>query len=811
MKTVFSLRNNTKTINPNCSWVLSRLLITLTMAMALISNANANSSLLEEVIVTAQKREQSLQDVGIAITSFTGEQIRDFGFTESVDIARLSSNIAVSGSYGGQMSQFTIRGINQNDFNDHVESVIAVYIDEAYVAMQQGQTFSLFDLQRVEAMKGPQGTLFGRNATGGLVHFLTNKPTEEFEGYADFSLGSFDERRFEAAISGPLSDNVRARISGFYTENKGWLKNLYPEETFVPAELQETYIGTQSLPGAGADMGGVDSNWALRGHLEIDLTQNTTVLITAFASELTAGTSPYQSVPTMAILDAAGNHINTVRISSTEVCETFQEGVGCVPGAFDFDANAVRERPGADWYGYIDPDGNGRTTSSDWAFDGVNTNDTYGATIKLTSTFDNFTLTSITDYKDYKKHFLLDVDASPSNAFFWIADADTETITQEIRLVGDTEKTDWVAGFYYLNIDNTSVHGFGQLPDSPAPFVAWDQPRVANMETISYAVFGQLDYDLSDTLSLTTGLRWTRDEKDYDLEVFFVFPTVNGNGLEWDFNPTAAFPGFFRPRFEDKMKEDLWTWKLQLDWQPNDDMLIYAGVNQGVKAGGFNAGGPALQDADIPYDEEVLLAYEVGLKSTILDGKARFNAAVFYYDYNDYQASRWTGFDNLITNNDATIYGFEFDISASISENLEGMVAFGYQTNEVKDVLIGGAPRVVETAFAPKVNTSGMLRYYFPNQVMNGQLSAQLDANYQSAIWQNLNNFDANRLDSYFIANARVSWKSSDDKLQLSVFVKNFTDESYEIIGFDISQSCGCNNSAIGKPRWWGVNVRYNF
>ena len=163
------------------------------LGMALAIQQATAASILEEVIVTAQKREQSLQDVPIAITAFTGAQMSALGITKSVDIAAFSPGVHISGNLAGQNTQFSIRGVTQNDFNDIIEAPNAVYLDEGYLAVAQAQTFAVFDIDRVEILKGPQGTLFGRNATGGLVHYLSNKPSfDENNGYVDLSMGRYD-------------------------------------------------------------------------------------------------------------------------------------------------------------------------------------------------------------------------------------------------------------------------------------------------------------------------------------------------------------------------------------------------------------------------------------------------------------------------------------------------------------------------------------------------------------------------------------------------------------------------------------------
>lgn len=767
------------------------------------------TGLMADIVVTAQKRSQNLQEVGISVTALTGGQIQTLGLNSSTDIAKIASNVSVSGSYGGQMSQFTIRGITQNDFNDHVESVIAVYIDDAYVAMQQGQSFGMFDLDRVEAMKGPQGTLFGRNATGGLVHFITKRPTDHLEGYADATYGSYNNARLEGAISGPIAGGIKARLSGFYERYDGWIRNAFPQQTFVPPAFQSG-LHSSALPGAGADLGGVKGNWALRGQVEGKVTDNVDLWVAAYINKSIASTGPYQQTPTVTVLDAAGNHVNTIAASPTQVCQAIQAGA-CVHGLFAPGTGTTRPVAGADFYGYKDPDGSGPVTSSDYAFDNANTFKTYGATGKLTVDLGSTKLTSISDYKHFNKDFSLDLEAGPEQQFFWHGISKERAFSQELRLNGKAGGLTWVAGGYFLSINNHSVHGIGALPDSAYSFPAWDQPRIVNLNTKSYSLFGQVEYALTDKLSFIGGLRGSREVKDYDFEVLFVYPNTGLDPKHFNYAPALDFPGFSQGLYTAHSAETLWSWKAQVNWHPADRMLLYAGVTQGAKAGSYNAGGPPLPANQIPYKPEKLLSYEVGLKSTLLDRRLRFNAAAFYYDYTNYQAARWLGFSSLIVNADAHMYGAEAEMTASLTHNLEGSLNVGYQKSKVKNVPVGGVLKDVETTFAPKLTLSALLRYTVPVSVLGGKVGLQVDGNYQSKVWQNLNNFDANRLRAWGIVNARIDWTSPDEKWKLSAFARNITNNHYDVVGFDLSQICGCNLTAQGKPRWIGVQARYSF
>lgn len=765
---------------------------------------------LEEVIVTAQKRSQSQQDVGIAITAVTGDQMRALGLSSSVDIAQFAPNVAVSGSYGGLMSQFTIRGVTQNDFNDHVESVIATYVDDTYIAMQQGQTFTTFDIDRIEVLKGPQGTLFGRNATGGLAHFVTKRPTDEFEGYIDSNYGSFDELRMEGAIGGPITSSISGRISGLYHQADGYIRNGYPGQTFTPENDREQ--GGSPASGAGADLGGIKSNEAVRAQLVFEISDTVELWTSVSFNDLVGSSAPYQMpFSTVAIQDAAGNHINTLVASPNEICQVIQEGA-CIPGYLE--PTATRVIPGANFLGYTDPDGIGLKTSSDYAFDDGGKARTWSASSKLTADLGGVNLTWISDYKDFTKDFLLDLTGDPANSWFWIGESEENTLSQELRFDGATDTLDWVAGLYYLKIDNQSVHGLGALPNSSLAVdgEGYDIPRVADLQSESYSAFGQFEHQLSDTLTVIGGLRVSRELKDYNFETIFVPTTIETNRpKKWDYAGGSSYGTYEN----DDDSDTLWNWKAQVNWRPyDDDFLVYAGVTQGSKAGSFNSGDASLLDNDgaaIPYKPEKLISYEAGFKTSVMDERLRFNASAFYYDYKDYQAAQWGGLSSIIINADAYFYGVETEIIGSVTPNLDVSFNVGWQQNTVKDVPVGAGVADRETTFAPEWTVSGLARYTYPEYVFGGLMSFQASGSYQSAVWHNLNNFDANRLPSYTLVDARISWVSADDRFTVAVFGKNIFDERYDTIGFDEAILIGGSLNAPGKPERFGVNFAMNF
>jgi iron complex outermembrane receptor protein len=761
-------------------------------------------NVLEEITVTSQRREQNIQDVGVAVTAFSGEQIKTLGFEQSIDVARMTPGVFISASIAGQTSQYTIRGVTQNDFTDSVESPVAVYVDDGYIAMMQGQTFALFDIDRVEVIKGPQSTLFGRNATGGVVQYITRKPTEDLEGYGDVTYGRFNQVRLEAAVSGPLTENVLARFSVMYNRFDPFLKNLFPQGA--------VNIGGP-VPGGGQDLYD-DNTFAGRGQLLFKLNEDADFLISVFHADTKTSSAPYQDVATVAVLDAQGRVINTQYSSPTEV----REGIG--PGGIaldmNFDGNPLRPTPGGDFFGYVDADGPGRTFSQDFAFQGLDRFKTTGGTAKLTWDFDAFTLISITDYKHFSKYVAMDVDAGPADQFIFASDAGEDSLTQEIRLEGETERMRWVTGLYYLYIDNNTNNGFLVLPTSVmSPFflgagVGADLVNQIALKTNSYSAFGQVEYDVTETVTLTVGGRVVREDKSYNFAQSLFAST---NDLTVD---TTALIVPLRTPFADKTGNTLWAGKAQIDWRPNEDVLLYVSVNRGVKAGSFNAklpdGTPPLSDARIPYKAEVLTSYEVGFKSTLLGGAARLNGAFYYYDYNDYQASVFSTVSSVTQNANATIKGGELELIATPADGLDMMFSIGALDATVKNLEIApGVFRNVEPAFTPDVQVSGLIRYEFPQELAGGNIALQGDASYTGSFFDNIRNFDSQRHASYVVVNARINWRSLDGAWDMAVFVNNLLKEHYTTVGFDLAGLCGCNEELYGKPRWWGISVRREF
>lgn len=802
------------------------LLLPACAALSCASVANAQS-VLEEIVVSAQKREQSIQDVGIAISAFTGDQLAALGVTESFDVAAFTPGVHISGNLAGQNTQFTIRGVTQNDFNDIVEAPNAAYLDEGYIAIAQAQTFAVYDIERVEILKGPQGTLFGRNATGGLVHYLSRKPSfDKVEGYVDVTFGAYDSnadalsQRIEAAIGGPFSQTVAGRAAMMYNRRDGYLNNLYPSQ--APVGL----AGDAPGAGAGADMGD-DDTLALRGTLDFQLKDDLLFRVSANYARSKLATGPYQSKSTIGVVDANGELINVIDTPAGETRLTIQGNGDGGADAIDGDqllpggGVGLPGRPvaGGDFFGYIDPDGDDFDTSGDFAFEDNGEVETYGVNARFEWEISSqVSLTSISDFKDYTKLLFIDVDSAPMNQLANYAGVDATSFTQELRLDGKTDRTRWVAGLYYLNIDNHSDNGL-KAPEGSivGTFVApVDIGVVSDLETNSYSLFGQLEYDFTPKLTGIVGFRGIREEKEFNTAIG-VFPSEGNYSVNRGTllnSPFGEGSPFF---YADDFSKDLWAAKAQLDYRATDDLLLYAGVNRGIKAGSYNA--PLLGaylgsggDASLPYGEETLMSYEGGFKLT-LPGRSRLNASVFYYDYEDYQAFLFVGVGGVVINADAENYGAELELQTSPADGWDIVFGVSWFDATVKDILLrSGSPlpaRDVDPTYAPELQANLLVRYEWP--ALGGMMHVRGDINYSDEFYYNLRNFDADKFDSYTMVNAGVGWSSDDDQWAVSLQIRNLTDERAGIQGFDLAVLCGCNEVSYQPPRWYGINLKRSF
>ena len=836
--------------------IMRRPLVSAVTAASLMLCGVAHAqSMLEEVVVTAQKREQNLQDVGIAVTAFNGDQLRAFNVRESFDVAAYTPGVHISGNLAGQNVQFTIRGVTQNDFNDIIESPNAVYLDEGYIAIAQAQTFAVLDIERVEILKGPQGTLFGRNATGGVVSYFSTKPSfEESDGYIDARYTMFDVPNdadgytVEAAWGGPLSDKVALRVAARYNEQDPYLENRYPEGApdFDVFGLPFFKIGSPG-EGAGADLGD-DESVNARVTLAFRPSDDTEISVSANYADTEVATGPYQSKSTIAIgesvfdsffgfdrtevynvIDTPADETRLSILTLNGVDTGLDAGGDALvdspfgPGNCAAIGLCARLAPGGDFFGYQDADGDDFTFSSDFAFADQGSTETSGLNVRIEHALtDSIDLVSVTDYKEYEKRLFIDVDAAPVNQLANYGALDADSFTQELRLSGSSDSINWVAGLYYLNINTDSYNGLKAPPQSIFGTIAFpaDVATIAALETTSYSAFGQIEWQLNEYWSLTTGLRLMQEEKEFDIDIG-IGPSA-GNGT------VTTDPGNFIPNvsgagdpfaYDDDSSDTLWAGKVQLDYRPNDDLLLYAGISRGIKAGSFNA--PLLgaylgsgANAGLPYDEEILTAYEAGFKATFADGMTRVNGSVYYYDYEDYQAFLFVGVGGVSLNKDAETYGAELEIQTSPMDGLDLILSGSYVDAQIDDLpLRSGSPLPsidVQPTYTPEFQGFAMARYGW--DAMGGRMSIQADVSYSDEFYYNLRNFDADKFDSYTMWNALLMWESQEEAgWSASLAWRNLTDERAGVQGFDLATLCGCNEVSYRAPEHFVFGLRKEF
>jgi len=838
------------------------------------------AAIFDEMTVTAQKREQDVQEVAISIASFTGNQMEVLGVEDSFDIALFVPNVNISGNIAGQNTQFSIRGVTQNDFNDIIEAPVAVYLDEGYIPIAQGQTFAVYDIERVEILKGPQSTLFGRNATGGVVQYISRQPNmEEVEGYVDGTIGQYDSEgdpgygKIEAALTGPITETLGARIAGLYDKRDGYLKNLYRDNNAQPNRF-----GNGTLTGggngfaanapesdAGADLGETETT-ALRGILEWDPSEDLRFTLSGNWASSDLSTGPYQSKPTAAVYSgdtpssngfyptSAGEIVNVIDQPADSANRSFcSDGTDCgsdqdnngvldaflpttPPGGIDTTRvnNQFMPSPGADFFGYLDPDGDEWTFSGDFAFADQGNTETTGVQLRVEWDFSSSTtLTSITDYKNFEKLLFIDVDSAPVNQSANYAGVDADSFTQELRLSGSAERLNWVAGLYYLYIDSTSQNGLkfpfnsvvnanggGALGGTP-----FDLGSDATLKTNSLSAFGQADWEIVDRVTLVGGLRVIQEEKDYWFQQG-IYVSDSSRTVHQG-TPIVIGPDMGQA-FTSKPDETLWAGLLRVDFRPTDNWLLYAGVNRGVKAGSFNAqlaGGLPTPVSSIPYGSETLHSFETGFKSTLFEGTTRFNGTFFYYDYKDYQAFLFSGVSGIVINSDAETYGFEFELQSSPLDGLDLMLSVGWFDATVKDVPLraeipsdGGPPcmspspvvcKDVQPVYAPEIQAAGIARY----QWATGQstMSIQGDISWSDKAYYNLRNFDADQFDDYTLVDAILGWTSPEEVWNVSIAGRNLTNEFAGIQGFDLATLCGCNELSYRQPRRVELTARFSF
>ena len=724
--------------------------------LVLVANTSM-AQVLEEVVVTAQKREQSIQDVGISVTALSGDTMNALGLDNMQEISQQIPGLQLQ-TFTPSFTIFNLRGISQNNFTDNLEAPVAVYLDDVYVASMNALGMQMYDMERVEVLRGPQGTLFGRNATGGLVHYVTRKAADEqTNGYLQASVADFGTYSIEGALGTAFSDTVRGRVAARVEQSDG----------YVEAGI-EPFAGTQVT---GRDTHGADG-YALRGSLQIDASDNVLV-------DLGASYSKDDDVPT-----------GMYTVTFTDFDPDTGLGVPLTGGTGPLDGGAS-----------LAGDPHLHASSENPFFDRETLNLRAAVTANLNNGME---FTSITGFLDLDKFY--QEDAGGGLVFFpFTTIADYSQWSQEFRLSGDTDSTRWQAGVYYLDMDSVTANQVegGPITGSPQGIIRSD----LDITSTNWSAFGQVEFDLSDALTLIAGLRWSQDDKD----LAFVQTSFNmedqgipSGSILFDLAEEAVGPNAGVPVID----YGDFAARLQLNIHANDDTLWFLSWNRGIKGGNWTAAAAITID-ELKHTEETLNAYEAGVKATFADGTARLNATAFYYDYEDYQAFSLTGLTPQVTNSDATASGGEIELFWTPGDGWDIVLGAAFVNSDVDfvpAVFPGTGTTNAEFPQAPTSSINALVRKAW--DAAGGEVALQLDGNWNADQWMEGTNSLVSKQESYGVANVSVAY--ARDNWSVSGWVKNVADEDYLLYNLDLGL-IGFIEQVYAPPRQVGITLRMDW
>ncbi|WP_077341338.1 TonB-dependent receptor [Pseudocolwellia agarivorans] len=710
-------------------------------------------SKLEVIEVTAQKRTENLQEIPIAVSALNEDALAQSGFDGVEDLSFLVPSLQF-GNFG-PTTFLNIRGVGSENTTGGSDPGVAMHVDGVYVGRPVGALFSAFDVTRVEVLRGPQGTLYGRNATGGSVNLITNKPDDYLSGKLDATIGNYNLRRVRGAINIPINDSVTARVVAFNEDRDGFTENLFPGGT----EANDS------------------DNSGIRGHLNIELSDSTYLLLSA-------------------------THIENNGIGSqAEQRDPYSTGVLFGPGPEPL--RRIADENGSPLINNLEA----FKETKDQAESQESTFDLYSATLDWEGEY--FSIKSITAIVESDYTTIQDSDSSAASLQVLVVEEDAKQFSQEIQFISPANSEfRWIAGLFYFTeeVDRFSSL-IGPRFDAVTGFLTATVPNFnenysfrigGDIETTSYAAFVQGTYNLSETVSVTAGLRYTDDEKE-------------------GFNRNI----FFAPQVVDpvEVSSSEVTGKLAIDWNFQDNALLYASYSKGYKSGGVSQQTVAASGASPIFNPEFVDTYEVGYKSQLLEDTMQLNLATYYSDYTDLQFQVFGDFGPEAGNaGAATIKGLEAEVMLLLGDIWSVDGSFAYTDAEYDELITGPGQnfagnqltRTPELAYNLGVNAE----WEFSDHSL---LIARLEGSYTDEIYYEFTNTDASLASDYYNINFRLLWTSADEKYFSEFYVTNLTDEVQEtsiLVGFSLGVApgeVGAEYVTYNAPRQFGLTVGYRF
>ena len=720
---------------------------------------------IERILVTAQKRIESVQDIGISMSAFNDTDLADMNIGESVDIAGQIPNVQVNHGFG--QNSFNIRGIGINEYAANNDAPVATHIDEIYQSKSFMVTLGIFDVQRVEVLKGPQGTLFGRNTTGGSVNFITNKPTQTFESGISYSLGSYNTHKAEAFISNSLSENVAGRISGFFTkQNKG--------------------VADNTVDGKTDDIGKIDE-MAFRTQLEWDL-DDITALWTAHYGRDKSELFPYQAI---GVLDPV----------TFQLCPQYHDG--SVTGAT---AGCINPAIGTN-------EGDTAPFTSTQNLYPKNNNTSWGTSLHLNTETTFGELTSISAFEYFERDFQEDADNSPIRSVDVYYYNKIEQFTQELRLSVNGDNYNYLVGLFYEHDNYVNLNAL-DLTDHPS--FGYITNNDFNQKVDALGAFFHSQYQLTEQWQLIAGLRYTDEKTVFEGQHYL-------GGGEFLINEIAQHSSDVVtvlatsdniPDGNERNDENL-SYKLGLDWAIDDDVLLYTSISTGFRSGGFNGGFPFTQAELTNFDAEEMTAYEIGFKSTLADGQLQLNAATFLYDYENLQVNiDLPGSVAPATTNatDSRTFGAEFDLYWKPNADWDIKFGAGYLDAKFNaDFFINSGVNLKgnRPPNSPKLTLSTMFRY---DASIGDNLNVRATTNisWRDEQYLETENKPSNLVDAYSVTDVRVTLYPDSEQWEVSLWGKNVFDKEYITYVNDLP-SFGFILNIYGAPATYGISVNYKW
>lgn len=680
------------------------------------SSENQSASFIEEVMVTAQRREQSLQDVSVAVTAISGDQLRIEGIRNINQLQNTAPNLEVEPAFGGGAAQFRIRGVGFQDYATNNSPTVGIYVNEVAFPVPVMTQGLVYDIERVEVLRGPQGTLYGRNTTGGAINFITKKPTEAFDAGVYAEYGSYNEYLLEGHVSGPVSDTVRGRISASTQQGGAWQHNRDTGES----------IGDM-------DRGG------LRSMLQFDPNDRTRLL---FDVHYTWDKSENKGLYLLTDLPTRGGFGPTIPADTNHS----KTGWGISPIFANDIGVGLDAKPGKD--------------NSGW-----------GTSLTATFGFDNSELNSITSYESLDRAEFGDWDASYSSEADTFFGSDVSVFSQELRLSSIGEGAlHWTGGIYYSK-QKLNEKFYSDFLDIFATYARVDYDQ----EVESIAIFGQVEYAVSDKFNLIGGMRYEQEDRKL-------------KGFGTAFGGAQALPPT-----DVKTDMDPVTGKVALEFTPSEDTMIYGSISRGVKSGGFTTYNTGNESSIQPFEPEVLIAYEAGFKLDVNEN-LRVNGAIFYYDYSDQQVltAVWTEngpvgrFANAPKSH---IYGAELELYWQPTRNLGFVQTLGYKKGQYDKFFDLSLPLSFAAGEAVYIDRDGE-SLPFPNLSYSGSANYNWDiGNFNMLAETNYSYHDHYTswlgklydVDSYWLVNASINLSRNDGPWTIGVWLRNVFDEEYDI------------------------------